>query len=135
MILGLRYDDEVHTNAGDAACRGDRRGAGALKERQMAQATDAQVQRFADERLRPRAEQLVRILNAMVDDRAAIDDVYDRLANGSAWTDGRRDGPPKMLSKNELLSYNTFAADLIAFIQAHPSWPVVRSAAVNSPTV
>lgn len=30
MILGLRYDDEVHTNAGDAAGGRDGRGAGAL---------------------------------------------------------------------------------------------------------
>lgn len=101
----------------------------------MAQATDTQVQRYADERLRPRAEQLIRILNALTDDRGAIDAVYDRLVNGAAWTDARTDGPPALLSGSHLLAYNTFAADLIAFIQAHNSWGVVRSAAVNGLSV
>ncbi len=101
----------------------------------MPQATDAQVQRFANERVRPRAEQLIRVLNAVTDDRGAIADVYDRLVNGAPWTDDRTDGPPQLLEGNDVLAYNTFIANLIAFMEGDPQWPVVRSAAVNSLSV
>ena len=101
----------------------------------MPQATDAQVQRYANERVRQRAEQIVRILNAVVDDRGAIDDIYDRLANGAPWSDDRTDGPPKLLSGSDVLAYNTFIANLIAFIQNDPQWAVVRSATVNGLSV
>jgi hypothetical protein len=101
----------------------------------MPQATDAQVQRFANERVRPRAEQLIRLLNAVTDDRGAIDDIYDRLVNGAPWNDNREDGPPQLLTGSDVLAYNTFVANMIAFMQNDPQWAVVRSAAVNGLTV
>lgn len=98
----------------------------------MPQATDAQVQQFSDARVRPRAEQLIRVLNALIDDRASIEDVYDRLTNGAPWEDNRiQDAPPSLLTGSDILAYNTFAFDLIAFVEGHAQWPVVRSAAVN----
>lgn len=55
----------------------------------MPMATDTQMQAYADQRIRVRAEAFRALLNGFRDDKAAIDDVYDRAANGSAWADAR----------------------------------------------
>jgi hypothetical protein len=72
-------------------------------------ATDAQMQHYCDERVRTRAEQLRAVVNALRDDKAAIDSVYDRAANGSTWADARADGPPKLLASQDVLTYNSVA--------------------------
>jgi hypothetical protein len=97
----------------------------------MAQATDAQVQRYADERMRPRAEQLIRVLNAVIDDQASIADVFDRIVNGAPWSDARTDGPPSLAEGNDILEYNAFMVAFEAFMDSQPNWPVVRTMAVN----
>ena len=82
----------------------------------MAAATDLQMQHFADERLRVRAEQFRALRIACSDDRGAIDDVYARAVSNSRWTDSRSDGPPHLLqsgnsaSPDDMLNYNTFLA-------------------------
>lgn len=82
----------------------------------MPQATDGQMQAFADQRIRVRAEQFRALVNAMRDDKAAIDSVYDRAANGSAWSDARTDGPPKLLGSQDVLVYNAFASLFLACV-------------------
>src|SRR5438309_1645371 len=82
----------------------------------MAAANDSQVQAYCDQRIRPRAEQLRALVNAMRDDKAAIDAVYDRAANGAAWNDARTDGPPKLLGSQDVLVYNAFATLLLSCI-------------------
>lgn len=82
----------------------------------MAAANDAQMQQFANERLRPRAEQLRALFAAAADDRASIDDVYARAVSNSRWDDARADGPPHLLqsgnsaSPDDMLNYNTALA-------------------------
>ncbi len=79
-------------------------------------ANDAQMQQFANERIRVRAEQFRALINACRDDRAAMDEVYDRAVNGAAWTDNRTDGPPKLLASADILTFNTFIALFLEII-------------------
>jgi hypothetical protein len=70
-------------------------------------ANDAQMQQYANERVRVRAEQARALVNALRDDKSSIDAVYDRAANGAAWADNRTDGPPKLLASSDVLAFNT----------------------------
>lgn len=88
----------------------------------MASATDQQMQQFANERLRPRAEQFRALIAALRDDKDAIDDVYARAVSNSRWDDARSDGPPHLLQSgdsanpDDMLNYNTFCASLLDII-------------------
>jgi predicted TPR repeat methyltransferase len=75
----------------------------------MPAATDKQVQTYVNDRLRPRAEQFRALVLACADDRAAINDVYDACepANQATWTDNRTDGPPRLLTAQDVLTFNT----------------------------
>ncbi len=107
----------------------------------MSQATDQQMQHYCDERVRVRAEQSRGLVNAMRDDKAAIDSVYDRAANGSAWADGRTDGPPKLLASADVLTYNAIATLFLKCIDGtatlqdvsdlHSNWQVFVAACVR----
>lgn len=82
----------------------------------MAEATNQQMQTYADQRIRVRAEQLRSLVNAMRDDKAAIDDVYARAAGASPWNDARVDGPPRLLSSQDILVFNAFASLFLSVI-------------------
>jgi hypothetical protein len=110
----------------------------------MAQATATQIQKFADERVRVRAEQLRAVILGMRDDKIAIDDVYAALVDSeSAWTDARTDGPPRLLDAQAILTYNTGIDALLAVIDGvadagqianlHGALTVVLSACVRPP--
>lgn len=79
-------------------------------------ATDQQMQHYSDERIRVRAEQFRALINACRDDKAAIDAVYDRAANGAAWADSRTDGPPKLLASQDVLTFNAFVSLFLSCI-------------------
>lgn len=80
----------------------------------MAIATDAQVQAFVDQRLRPFAEALRSLVSAAQDDQTAISDVYNACNQQSpTWADNRRDGPPFLLAPQDVLNFNTFTVQLI----------------------
>ena len=103
-------------------------------------ATDAQMLAYCNERSRVCAEQCRALVNALRDDRAAIDAVYDRAANGSAWADNRTD-PPKLLTGQDVLVFNSVAALLLKCIdgtavtgdveQLAANWPVFQAACVR----
>lgn len=112
------------------------------------EATNVQMQRFADERIRPRAEQFRNLLVAVNDDTAAIDDAYARAVGTSRWNDGRTDGPPHLLQSgnaanpDDLLNFNTFAALFKKFMagtfasveeanSAAANWAVLQDACVR----
>lgn len=82
-------------------------------------ATDQQMQKFCDARIRVRAEQLRDLKLAMADDKSAIDDVYLRATSPNQWADARTDGPPHLLAAgdaanpNDVTNYNALA-DLFA---------------------
>lgn len=115
----------------------------------MAQATDIQMQNFADQRLRVRAEQFRNLRIACQGDVAAIDDVYARAVSASRWTDGRTDGPPHLLQSgnsanpDDLLNYNSFIQLFEKFMSgtfataeeanlAAAQWAVLQDACVRS---
>ena len=119
----------------------------------MAEATDQQMQTFANERVRPRAEQARALFNALRDDKAALTDVYDRADGGAAWNDNRTDGPPKLLASQDMLVYNTIVVQLLNILEGTESgteaqinaqraayigdlranWPVFQQACVRPP--
>lgn len=107
----------------------------------MAQATDQQMQTFANERVRVRAEQCRLLVNALEDDQVAIPDIWDRAANGAAWNDARTDGPPNLLTSADMLAYNLVSAILLKCVRGTATsediaalavnWPVFQSACVR----
>ncbi len=95
-------------------------------------ATHEQIQRWANERTRVRAEQIRALLLAMEDDRAAFDDIYAALIDPeNDWADNRQDGPPNLLSKSDLLGVNAFIDAMKTAMNAHDQMPVVLKACVR----
>lgn len=88
----------------------------------MAEATNAQMQAFADDRVRRRAEQARALYLACKDDKAAIDDVYARANGSNRWDDARTDGPPHLLQSgnsanpDDMNVYNAWITALISII-------------------
>ncbi len=88
----------------------------------MPAANNAQMQAFADQRVRTFAEQFRALLAAARDHKSAIDDVYARGVSNDRWTDGRPDGPLKLLisgnsaSPDDMLNFNSFIAAFIDII-------------------
>jgi uncharacterized protein len=114
----------------------------------MAAANDTQMQVYASERLRPRAEQFRNLRESCLDDVAAIDSVYERAISANRWTDNRSDGPPKLLisgnsaNPDDMLNYNSFIQLFEKFMSgtfanvgeansAAALWQVVRDACVR----
>ena len=80
----------------------------------MPAASDQQVQQYVNERVRARAEQVRALIDSLADDKAAIDDVYAACAQAApTWTDARTDGPPKLLTPQDVLAYNAYISKLI----------------------
>lgn len=102
----------------------------------MARATDQQVQQYVNERLRVRAEQLRSLLNSLLDDKAAIDDVYEHCSGANnvaaTWADNRSDGPPHLLGPNDVLAYNAFITALIPNIRDAADYAAVAKACVRA---
>lgn len=104
-------------------------------------ATDVQMQTFADARIRQRAEAFRKLVAQCRDDKAAIDDVYDRAANGAAWNDARTDGPPNLLASSDVLVFNSFVSLFLKCIDGtatlqdvadmNSNYPVFQSACVR----
>lgn len=107
----------------------------------MAAATDQQMQQYADQRIRPRAEQARALVASMRDDKASLDAVYERSVSQDPWSDARTDGPPKLLSQQDMLVYNSVATLLLKCIdgtaseaevgQLAANWAVFQSACVR----
>lgn len=97
----------------------------------MAQATDQQMQTYAG-RIRTGSELFRQLKNKFADDKAAIDDIYDRAANGAAWNDNRTDGPPKLLTSQDMLVYNAFISNFNSLLTGTGENDAGKAAIVNS---
>lgn len=114
----------------------------------MPEANDVQMQQFANERLRPRAEQLRHMRASCVDDKAAIDDIYARAVGNKPWEDSREDGPPHLLqagsssAPDDILNFNSaitlvekfFAGTFSSLEEANSfsaNWAVLQDACVR----
>lgn len=105
-------------------------------------ATNQQVQVYCDSRIRPRAEQFRALAIACADDKLAIEDVYQNVVDAeSTFEDSRTDGPPSLLTRQDVLVYNSIisiyakiiagtatAQDVIDFAA---NWPVFQAACVR----
>lgn len=120
----------------------------------MAVATNVQMQTFANERVRPRAEQFRNLRIACLDDVGAIDDIYARAVEnpGTQWNDNRSDGPPHLLKSgydnttpanpDDILNFNSFiqlfekfmAGSFVSVEEANSAaaqWAVLQDACVR----
>lgn len=98
----------------------------------MPNATDAQVQRYVNDRIRVRAELLRSLVLAYDDDLASIDDVYSALTQlNPTWADSRADGPPHLLTGSDVLAINSFMHDIRDAIKNNAQYAVVLKACVQ----
>ena len=98
-------------------------------------ATNAQVQSFVNERMRPHCELIRNLYLSLKDDQAVIDDVYANVSDNPTWTDTRSDAPPHLITPNNVLAYNAFMVDFIAFIESGDgagNYPVVVDSCVRA---
>lgn len=105
-------------------------------------ASNAQVQQYVNDRVRPRCEQIRNLYLSIKDDKAVIDDVYANVsATSTTWTDSRTDAPPHLLTPSDVLAYNTFLDAFISFVEGGTTttmddgsaqWPVIQDACVRS---
>lgn len=94
-----------------------------------------QIQMFVDTRIRPHSELARQLKLIYDDDRASIDAVYQALlpVNNPTWTDQRKDGPPNLLTPNDVLAINSFMEDVRVFMANHASYPIIIKACVRPP--
>lgn len=107
-------------------------------------ATDQQVQTFVNERIRPMAELFRALVLRAADDKSAIADVYEACLpqNNPTWEDSRTDGPPHLLTPNDVLVYNSVITLLAKFVDGSGTsddvdefaavWPIFQQACVRS---
>lgn len=87
----------------------------------MAEATNQQMQQFANERLRVFAEQIRAVFIAAADHQSVIDDIYARAVSDDRWNDARTDGPPHLLqsgdsaSPDDMLNFNSALVRVLQF--------------------
>jgi len=102
-------------------------------------ASNQQVQQYVNERIRPFCE-AVRALKLHADDiKASIDDVYANLTSSPTWTDNRTDGPPHLLTPNDVLAVNAWVTALIVAINTtagdlRDQYPIIQKACVRPVT-
>lgn len=88
----------------------------------MPEATNVQMQKFSDQRVRPFAEQWELLIARARSHKAAIDDIYSRAVGTNAWNDGRTDGPPHLMqsgnsqSPDDMLVFNSMISGLIQLV-------------------
>lgn len=112
----------------------------------MPEATDVQMQRFCDERIRPFAEEWGKLITQARQHKAAMDDVYSRASTNppvlGQWLDGRTDGPPHLMQSgysaqdtpsnpDDVLAFNTLISALIDLANGTPSSDAEKVAAYN----
>lgn len=103
----------------------------------MPEATDLQMQKYMDQRVRVHAESFRAAYLAAKDDKAEIQDEYDRAIGTNRWTDARTDGPPHLLqsgnsaSPDDLLNFNAFITAFIAIIDGTGETDAVKAGYVN----
>jgi hypothetical protein len=99
-------------------------------------ATNAQVQNYVNERVRPHAELARALALAYDDDIAAIDDVYAALTQATpTWTDARADSPPHLLTPSDVLAINTFMNEIRNAIKNNAQYAIVLKACVRAVNV
>ena len=108
----------------------------------MAVASNQQVQRYVDGRVRVRCEQIRNLYLACKDDVATLGDAYENLSTGGdgkqEWEDSRADSPPHLMTPSDVLAWNTFVEGFIKLVEgtfsekeASQQFPVVLRSCVR----
>lgn len=106
----------------------------------MPEATDAQMQSFSDQRIRPFAEAWELLVARAREHKAAIDDAYARATGTNQWSDARTDGPPHLLQSgngmnpDDLLNFNSLVTNLISLADSVPTTQADKAAAWDAIT-
>ncbi len=97
-------------------------------------ATDEQVQVYVNTRFRTYAEKVRSAYILAKDHKLAIDDVYDACEppESATWTDERDDGPPHLLTAQDVLSFNAWISNFADIIDDNLVNDAAKIAAVNS---
>ena len=96
-------------------------------------ATNAQVQQYVNDRVRPWSESLRAAYLQAKDHKAAIDDVYANVADAaSTWADGHTGNPPHLLTKADVLAWNAFVTGFIAFVEGDANYSKALQACVRT---
>lgn len=114
----------------------------------MTTATNAQVQNYVDQYVRPISERMrdLQILCAAA--KANLNDVYANLTASNpstTWTDGNTSNPPHLLSPSDVLAWNTFITGVLSMFGgdgnagnmngAVGQYPIIQQACVRAPQV
>lgn len=103
----------------------------------MPEATDLQMQNYMNQRVRVHAESFRSIYLAVKDDKAAMQDEYDRAIGTNRWNDANDGGPPHLLqsgnsaSPDDLLNFNQFITAFITIIDGTGESDAVKAGYVN----
>lgn len=103
----------------------------------MPEATNQQMQAYADQRVRVFAEQFRAVYIGAIDHKSSIDDVYARAIGSNVWNDARTDGPPHLLksgnssSPDDMLVFNSFITALVNVIQGSGENDATKAGYVN----
>lgn len=106
-------------------------------------ATNEQVQEWVNQRMRVRCEQLRALFVLMEDDKATIDDIYANVSDGgSTFADNHPANPPHLVTKQDILGYNTFITMILKLktgglttaeaADANAQWPIIIDSCVRS---
>lgn len=97
-------------------------------------ATDAQVQAFVDERLRPLALRARAMRIHLEDFKNQIDDVYANLtAQNPTWSDQYNGHPAHFLTKDDVLAVNALVTTLLStFALSNGSYAILEKACPTS---
>jgi hypothetical protein len=105
----------------------------------MAAANNTQVQRFVNERMRVRCEQIRALYLAIKDDISVIDDIYNALNQPTpTWIDDRPDGPPHLLVPSDVLAFNAAIHAFVNLVEGGDTsafagqYPIILKSCVRS---
>lgn len=99
-------------------------------------ASNAQVQAFVDNRIRPRCEQVRALVIAIADDIAVIDDIYAALnVQSPTWADGRTDSPPHLAAPTDVLAINSLLHAIQDAVNNSGQYPIAQKLCVRPATL
>lgn len=96
------------------------------------QVTDAQIQAFVDQKIRPQSEAMRNLANTLTNEIAMIDDIYATVSQPSTtWTDARTDGVPHLATPANILAYNALIHRVRDAIINDPEYHTIQSLCVK----
>lgn len=97
----------------------------------MPAADNNQIQRFVNQRVRVRCEQIRNLLLSCEEDKSLFDDIYAALTNNPTWSDNNIEAP-HLMTKDDVLAWNTFISNLIAAQRGDAQLPIILKGCVRS---